>query len=94
MTGAQWEILRPLADETVMALARARLLEGLKFFDGNRLIETHTRAVAKLALLIVRIMNPSEEFTNNEKDLMNCPARIRQEKVRAFKGTKRAKKGI
>lgn len=94
MNSAQWEILRPLADESVMELVRKRLLQGFKFFDDNRLIGAD-REKAKLALLIVRIANPSEVFTKNELDLMNCPARQpRQPKVKAFKGMPRAKKGI
>ncbi len=94
MNGAQWEILRPLADDETMAMVRERLLGGLKFFEGNKLIEKYTRASAKLALLMVRIANPTEEFTENEKALMNSPARNRQEKVKASKRTKRANKGI
>jgi len=93
MNGAQWEILRSLASDAVMCMAHNRLLHGLKFFDGTKLMDAYTRADVKLALLIVRIANPTEEFTDKETALMNAPARAGQEKVKVFKGTNRANKG-
>lgn len=75
MTGAQWEILRPFVDDATMALVRARLLGGLKFFADKTLLPMYTREQVKLVLLVVRIANPAEYFNESEVGVMESVAR-------------------
>jgi len=77
---AQYEVLRPFVTERILSLTRGRLLEGVKFFNGNSLHHEYSRSEVKLALLLVKIGNPDESLTDNEKELLSTP--MRQQKVK------------
>lgn len=79
---AQYSVLLPLVNERIQSLVRGRLLEGLKFFDKNTLRHEYSRSEAKLALLIVKIANPDEQFTAAERQLME----VSQREISALKG--------
>jgi hypothetical protein len=72
---SQLEILRPYIDERTAALVRARLLDGLKFFEGHSLRPGYTRPEAKLVLLLVQIANPKELFSADEANLIGGGSR-------------------
>jgi len=66
----QYQVLQPFVTAGVTALVRSRLLEGGRFFDGHRLKPGLKRADVKLALLLVKIANPHEILTAEERTLL------------------------
>ncbi len=67
---SQLDLLLPLASQKVRELMRDRLLHGLKFFDSHTLRSEFSRDEVKLALLLVKIANPAELLSGEEKDLL------------------------
>lgn len=97
MITGQFEILRPFITDRVQELVRGRLLEGMKFFDGHTLRSEFTRAEAKLALLLVRMANPTELLNEDEAALLKAGMRqmqtdARKEQSPASKRQKSARK--
>lgn len=81
---AAWQILQKFVTEEVWSLVRGRVLEGQKFFGTTALRPGLKRDDVKLALLLVRIANPTECFTDAEKALLTNPLRpLRQRKDNA-----------
>jgi len=70
---AQYEVLRDFITPDIQQLVRARLLRGERLHDIHRRI--HSFEVTKLVLLLVQIANPSEYFTEDEKNVMIKPFR-------------------
>lgn len=65
------DLLQPLVNDRIQELFKARLLEGFKFFEGHSLAPGCTRSEAKLVILLVKIANPEEYLTVDEKLLIN-----------------------
>ena len=70
---AQYEVLRDFITPDIQQLVRARLMRGERLHDIHRRI--HSFEVTKLVLLLVQIANPSEYFTEDEKNVMIKPFR-------------------
>jgi hypothetical protein len=66
----QFEVLRPFITERVQALVRERLLDGKLFFKNHSLLPGYSRPEVKMALLLVRIANPSEQLNKDEEALL------------------------
>ena len=64
-----------VADEVELirkaALVRYRLLEGGRFFGQRRLLPEYKSNCVKLALILVRLANPAEEFSDEEEMLVS-----------------------
>ena len=68
---AQFEVLRPFINDRIIALVRARLLDGERFFDSSHALRPeYNRSEVKLALLLIRIANPDEPLSEDEKSLL------------------------
>lgn len=66
MSESQYEVLKPYVNDRILSLVRGRLFDGVKFFDERTLRPEYSRAEVKLALLLVRIANPSEPLNSSE----------------------------
>lgn len=79
----EWiEFMGPLLTESARALARSRLTTSDNFFRGEKLAVDAPRATVKVALLLVRALNPTEELSAEEEALLRgrCAKTIRTRK--------------
>lgn len=67
---ARLELLAPLLTPAIEKLARRRLVKSENLFSGERLTVKMPRHAVKLALLLVEMMNPFEDFSAEEEALM------------------------
>lgn len=64
------QLLAPLITPAIEKLARRRLVKSENLFSGERLTVKMPRHAVKLALLLVEMMNPFEDFSAEEEALM------------------------
>jgi hypothetical protein len=94
MASGQYELLRPVITKGIRKLALRRLTDSQNFFAGERLTVKMPKHQVKIALLLVQIMNPFEDFSAEEEALLrgisSKTLRVRKEQERlALKGRMR-----
>lgn len=70
MKNGQYELLRPLITPAIRKLAIRRLKDSQNLFTGEKLSVKMARHQVKLALLLVHLMNPLEDFSAEEEALI------------------------
>lgn len=70
LASSRLELLAPLITPAIEKLARRRLVKSENLFVGERLTVKMPRHQVKLALLLVEMMNPFEDFSAEEEALM------------------------
>lgn len=78
------QILGPLITARIKRMARDRLVHGLNFFTKSN-VGKFTRIEIKLALLLVKDVNPHEFLTNQEEAVLRGVSR---DKLRGHKDRK------
>lgn len=63
------EILGPLITARIKKMARDRLVDGTSFFAAGR-VPKFPRSEIKLALLLVKLVNPYEILSNQEEAIL------------------------
>lgn len=70
----QIEILGPLITARIKKAARGRLVDGTSFFAAGK-VPKFPRSEIKLALLLVKLVNPYEILTNQEEAILRGVSR-------------------
>jgi hypothetical protein len=84
---SQLDLLQPLITAEIRKLARRRLIDSENLFKGETLSVNMPKHQVKLALLLVQIMNPFEDFSLEEEALMRG---VSSKTLRARKAQDRA----